>query len=148
MFDSQQHQTSSGLISPVTDAAKGPALIKVGAKFGTLRLELRLLDDLCAALRKQGFWTEQLELSWELHRERLLDEMQDIALIAIKQSAGTYAQLRVKARIFLEYCTPEGGDTPDLLGASICQDILAAPAPACGCADRDTGRDEGSSHWS
>jgi hypothetical protein len=137
MLDSKQRQTLFGLTPHVIDPVDGNALDKVGAKFGTLRLELRLLDDLCAALRKQGFWTEQLELSWELHRERLLDEMQDITSIAIKQSACNHAQLRVKARIFLEYCTPEGGDTPDLLGASICQDILAVPAPACGCSGRD-----------
>jgi hypothetical protein len=104
-------------------------LVEVGLKFELLRIELRLLDGLCADLRTHGHWTDILEAHWDAHRERLLDDMHDIAQTAILCPAQCHEQLRVKARILLDYCTPEGGDVPDLLGASICRDILSAESP-------------------
>jgi hypothetical protein len=101
-------------------------LTSVGAKFDLLKAELRLLDQLCAQIRDNGHWTDNLETHWEMQRERLLDAMHEIATAAITQSAVNADQLAIKARILLDYCTPEGGDVPDLLGASICNDILAA----------------------
>jgi hypothetical protein len=101
-------------------------LVAAGSKFELLRTELNLLDKLCSELRKQGHWSNQLEVHWDAHRERLLDDLQEIASVAITKPATCYTQLRVKAQILLEYCTPEGGDMSDLLGASICRDILTA----------------------
>jgi hypothetical protein len=101
-------------------------LISEGAQFDLLSVELRLLGTLCTSLRKSGFWTEQLEAQWDSFREELLDQMNSIAVSAIEMQAQTPEQLQIKARIFLEYCAPEGGDVPDQLSISICKDILAS----------------------
>jgi hypothetical protein len=94
-------------------------------KFEGLQLELRLLDVLRSDIKKVGYWSDDLEAHWESRRERLLDAMHDVACLAVEVPSECLEQLRVKARILLDYCTPEGGDMADQLSVSICRDILA-----------------------
>jgi hypothetical protein len=102
------------------------ALLSVGNKFDHLKIELLMLDRIYNHIRAGGHWSEQMQDHWDNQREHLMDQMQDIASKAISLPALCHNQLRVKARILLDYCMPEGGDTPELLGISICNDILAA----------------------
>jgi hypothetical protein len=115
-----------GLGANTNDQSDKMSLISEGAQFDLLSVELRLLGTLCTNLRKGGFWTEQLETQWDNFREELLDQMNAIAVAAIEMRARTPEQLEIKARIFLEFCAPEGGDLPDQLSISICKDIIAS----------------------
>jgi hypothetical protein len=122
-------QMKDAKIAPTADVEpqnETMPLAAEGSRFELLSVELKLLGNLCSHLRKNGIWTAQLEDQWDCYRERLLDEMHTIATAAIEWRAATPSQLRIKARIFLDYCAPEGGDVPDQLSISICQDILAS----------------------
>lgn len=58
--------------------------------------------------------------------DALLEKLHDLGWEATQQRARSAKQLKVKARILLEFCGSEGDDLMQSLCYSLCRDILAA----------------------